>query len=104
MENPITRKFWLTKLLSEMKRLNVTRGAIALRNALSETKCTDGKYIYFRLLDRFNYVFANHGFELIQNMKNADDIGGLYIFRKKGNAHADKPESIQSLSTIETTK
>ena len=82
MDNPFTKKFWLNKLVSELLRLNVIRGGLALKNALFETKYTDGKYQYFRSLEQFNYVFVKHGFKLIQNTKNPTDIGGMYIFRK----------------------
>ena len=85
MENPFTKEFWFNKLVSELKTLNVIRGSIALKNALFETKYTDGKYQYFRSLEQFNYVFVKHGFKLIQNTKNPTDIGGMYIFRKMDN-------------------
>ncbi|MCW4041266.1 MAG: hypothetical protein NWE83_11015, partial [Candidatus Bathyarchaeota archaeon] len=81
IENPFTKKFWLNKLVSELKRLNIIGAGLAFKNALYP-KYTDGKYQYFRSLEKFNFVFAKNGFKLIQKRKNPDDIGGMYIFRK----------------------
>ena len=44
---------------------------------------TDGRYQYFRSLDRYLQVFEHNGFQLIDTLKHTDGVGALYIFKKR---------------------
>jgi 2-polyprenyl-3-methyl-5-hydroxy-6-metoxy-1,4-benzoquinol methylase len=44
---------------------------------------TDGKYQYFRSLDKYLQVFEHSGFQLIDTLKYTDGVGALYVFKKR---------------------
>jgi hypothetical protein len=81
MENPFTKKFWLKRFLSALTKFNLYRGGFALRNMLSNDVYTDGVYQYFRPLEKYNCIFSQYGFRLVNKKKNPNDFGGMYIYR-----------------------
>jgi len=81
MENPFTKKFWFQKFLSALIRFDFTGGGLALRNTFSKQVYTDKVYQYFRSILQYMHIFRQHSFDLVDEMRNPDDFGGMYIFR-----------------------
>jgi hypothetical protein len=44
---------------------------------------TDGRYQYFRSLDKYLHIFEHNGFQSIDTLKYRDGVGALYIFKKR---------------------
>lgn len=43
---------------------------------------TDGRYQYFRSLDKYLHMFEQNGFQLKDTLKYTDGVGALYVFKK----------------------
>ncbi len=53
-----------------------------LRVLRARARLTDGKYQYYRSLEKDLETFEKGGFDLIEVVKHPDTIGAMYVFKK----------------------
>lgn len=85
INNPFSRRNQIKHILYYLRKLNV-RGILATLKIAIFTPYTDGKYQYFRPVEKYMYIFEKNGFKLIDMKINPNKIGGFYIFKKSINS------------------
>jgi hypothetical protein len=82
IENPFTKKFWLKKCVRALMNFNLYDGGSAFKKMFSAQSITDGVYQYFRPIERYDSIFNEHGFNLVNKIKHPKAFGGMYIYRQ----------------------
>lgn len=76
------RKGFIAELSRQVYHLRIEQ-ALSTLSLIIRAPYTDGKYQYFRSLDKYLQVFEHNGFQLIDTLKYTDGIGALYVFKRR---------------------
>ena len=83
INNPLRKTRRMKRLFTAVTNFKLFWAIELVKKILSKNKNTDGKYQYFRPLERDIWLFEEKGFKLDEVVRHHDNIGAMYVFKKK---------------------
>ena len=83
ISNPLRKTRLIKRLFTAVTKFKLFRAIELVKKILSKNENTDGKYQYFRALERDIWLFEEKGFKLIEVVRHPNNIGAMYVFKKK---------------------
>jgi len=80
INNPFRKKRLMKRLYTAVIKLKPFRVVELVKKILSKNEDSDGKYQYFRPLERDLGLFEEKGYELVEIVRHPDKIGAMYVF------------------------
>lgn len=82
ISSPFRKTRLMKRLYTAVTKLKLFKAVELVKKILSKNLNTDGKYQYFRPLERDLWLFEEKGFKLVEIVRHLNNIGAMYVFAR----------------------